>query len=323
MFHKVFSFVLVLLFASSNAFTAEYSRYLKNYSVEEGLSQSYVNQTLQDNYGYLWVATDYGLNRFDGYEFEKITGPDNVFANDGIIALHSLKNGSLIVSTYYTGAYFVDPLTLEATRFYDGKLVETKDEYLSIESVIEVKGDLILAIGRHLVSYSIASKQFKILFSLSEKQDLIRALFQKGEYIYFGTSKGLYVYHLETGGAGLTHHKPSSIKDTDDNNNVKYLAWDHRLGLLIGTVEGLFALKLDEKDAKPMQLIPDLNIWGVVRNADAFYIGSEKGLYRFDPMSFELNLLAQYSKRHPLVSNDAIKDIYQDDSGLLWLASES
>lgn len=323
MFHKVFSFVLVLLFASSNAFTAEYSRYLKNYSVEDGLSQSYVNQTLQDNYGYLWVATDYGLNRFDGYEFERVIGPDNVFANNGIIALHSLKNGSLIVSTYYSGAYFVDPLTLEATRFYDGKLVETKDEYLSIESIIEVKDDLILAIGRHLVSYSVADKQLKILFSLNENQDLIRTLFYKGEYIYFGTSKGLYVYHIETGGAGLTHHKPSNIQDTYDNNNVKYLAWDHRLGLLIGTVEGLFALKLDEKDAKPMQLIPDLNIWGVVRNADAFYIGSEKGLYRFDPMSFELNLLAQYSKRHPLVSNDAIKDIYQDDSGLLWLASES
>ncbi|MFY8351292.1 EAL domain-containing protein [Pseudoalteromonas sp. SSM20] len=323
MFHKVISFCLILLFAISNAYSAEYSRYLKNYSVEEGLSQSYVNQTIQDDYGYLWVATDYGLNRFDGYEFEQISGPDNIFANDGIIAIKKLKNGKLIVSTYYTGAYFLDPLTLDVTRFYDGKLIETKDEYLSVEEVIEIDDNLWLAIGRHLVLYDTSTNQMKIQFSLAEVPDLIRALYLKDEYIYLGTSKGLYVYHIETGGAGLTHHKPSELPDTDDNNNVKYLAWDHRLGLLVGTVEGLYAIKPHEADSKPRMLIPELNIWGVVRNANAFYIATEKGLYRFDPINLDLNLLAQFSKRHPLVSNNAIKDIYQDDSGLLWLASES
>ena len=119
MFHKVFSFLLILLITCS-ANAAEYSRYLQNYSVEDGLSQSYVNQTVQDDLGYLWIATDYGLNRFDGYEFEKITGPDNVFANDGIIAMYKLSNGQLIISTYYTGAYLLDPISLDVTRFYDG-----------------------------------------------------------------------------------------------------------------------------------------------------------------------------------------------------------
>ncbi|AIY66885.1 EAL domain-containing protein [Pseudoalteromonas piratica] len=322
MFHKVFSFLLILLITCSvNA--AEYSRYLQNYSVEDGLSQSYVNQTVQDDLGYLWIATDYGLNRFDGYEFEKITGPDNVFANDGIIGIHKLSNGQLIISTYYTGAYFLDPITLDATRFYDGKLIETKDELLSVEDALEEGNRLWLAIGRHLVLYDKESRNFSVVFSLGDSADLIRTLFHKDDYIYFGTSKGLYVYHIETGGAGLTSHKPSSLKDTQDNNNVKYLAWDHRLGLLVGTVEGLYAIKPNELVVKPRMLIPDLNIWGVVRNSNAFYIGSEKGLYRFDPITFDLSLLAQFSKRHPLVSNDAIKHIFQDDSGLLWLASES
>lgn len=291
--------------------------------MEEGLSQSYVNQTIQDDYGYLWVATDYGLNRFDGYEFEQISGPDNVFANDGIIAIKKMKNGKLIVSTYYTGAYLLDPVTLDVTRFYDGKLTESKDEFLSVEDALEIGDNLWLAIGRHLVLFDAKTKQFKIQFSLAEASDLIRTLFLKDDYIYLATSRGLYVYHLETGGASLTHHKPSELDDTQDNNNVKYLAWDHRFGLLVGTVEGLYAFEPNENVIKPRILINDLNIWGVVRNADAFYIASEKGLYRFDPITLDLRLLAQFSKRHPLVSNNAIKDIYQDDSGLLWLASES
>jgi len=43
---------------------------VQSLSIEDGLSQSVVNQTIQDRYGYIWVATEDGLNRFDGYEFE-------------------------------------------------------------------------------------------------------------------------------------------------------------------------------------------------------------------------------------------------------------
>ena len=38
-------------------------------SLEEGLSQSVVNTILQDRKGFLWVGTDDGLNRYDGYTF--------------------------------------------------------------------------------------------------------------------------------------------------------------------------------------------------------------------------------------------------------------
>ena len=39
------------------------------YSVKEGLSDNYVTSIQQDEQGYLWVGTDAGLNRFDGYTF--------------------------------------------------------------------------------------------------------------------------------------------------------------------------------------------------------------------------------------------------------------
>jgi ligand-binding sensor domain-containing protein len=43
----------------------------KNYSVNEGLSQSTINCILQDSIGYMWFGTRAGgLNRFDGYSFK-------------------------------------------------------------------------------------------------------------------------------------------------------------------------------------------------------------------------------------------------------------
>ena len=39
-------------------------------SLEEGLSQSTVQDVLQDSQGYIWLATEDGLNRYDGLSFK-------------------------------------------------------------------------------------------------------------------------------------------------------------------------------------------------------------------------------------------------------------
>ncbi len=39
------------------------------YDSADGLSQMAVNSIAQDRHGYLWIATQEGLNRFDGHEF--------------------------------------------------------------------------------------------------------------------------------------------------------------------------------------------------------------------------------------------------------------
>jgi len=44
-------------------------------STADGLSQTKVSQIVQDNQGFMWFGTQYGLNRYDGYNFK-------VFAHD-------------------------------------------------------------------------------------------------------------------------------------------------------------------------------------------------------------------------------------------------
>ena len=44
---------------------------LSNWTVEDGLSSNDVQDLLQDEDGFIWVATEHGLNKFDGYTFDK------------------------------------------------------------------------------------------------------------------------------------------------------------------------------------------------------------------------------------------------------------
>jgi two-component system sensor histidine kinase ChiS len=39
-------------------------------SSEDGLSQNTVTAIIQDQKGFMWFATQEGLNRYDGYEFK-------------------------------------------------------------------------------------------------------------------------------------------------------------------------------------------------------------------------------------------------------------
>ena len=65
------SFTLGLLWALAVPASAEPVRPIRfdHLWLEQGLSQSGVMDVLQDRQGYIWLATEDGLNRFDGYSF--------------------------------------------------------------------------------------------------------------------------------------------------------------------------------------------------------------------------------------------------------------
>jgi len=70
----------------------------RTYSIELGLSESVAHTIAQDDRGYIWVGTGYGLNRFDGIRFKQFYEEDGLSHN----RVHSLfqdQDGLIWVGT--------------------------------------------------------------------------------------------------------------------------------------------------------------------------------------------------------------------------------
>ncbi len=61
--------LLLLIGLPATGLFGQLSYHFRNYSAREGLTQNTVTCLFQDQQGFLWVGTQDGLNRFDGYEF--------------------------------------------------------------------------------------------------------------------------------------------------------------------------------------------------------------------------------------------------------------
>lgn len=87
---KQYYFFLLLFILQLPAISAHAQReqlFFKNFSVDQGLPSNEVYRILEDTSGYLWITTDRGIVRYDGYSFEEIPveGISEVYPWFGII----------------------------------------------------------------------------------------------------------------------------------------------------------------------------------------------------------------------------------------------
>ncbi|WP_299435741.1 two-component regulator propeller domain-containing protein [uncultured Aquimarina sp.] len=91
---------------------AEVTYNIKSYNVFNGLSNNWVSDIFQDEDGFMWFATQYGLNRFDGQSYEKYTytskNPKSLTGN-WVRSILQLSDGKLYIGTLGGGIDILDP----------------------------------------------------------------------------------------------------------------------------------------------------------------------------------------------------------------------
>ena len=98
------AFISIALLCGTTSVRAEIDRNARfdHYTIEDGLSQSTVDDVLQDHRGFMWFATQDGLNRFDGHSvkiYRVRTGDPTGLSNGFIYDILEDRLGNLWAAT--------------------------------------------------------------------------------------------------------------------------------------------------------------------------------------------------------------------------------
>lgn len=302
-------------------------------SPDEGLSEGYVNNLLIDDDGFLWLATEGGLNRYDGYEVTEIKGPDGIFTGTRLPYLFQDSTGLLWISHGNTGLYSLDLKTRQYTQRLEEKVLAEPSDVMQVDHIVEQdNGNLWMASTQNLRLFNRATGRIDLVFSISEmgtELDAIRRLLIHREHLYIAAVSGLYVLNINTRQYKHIEHTPFEKPREEQLNSKELYMLDSTL--FVGTVEGLFSLDVGniqsvidgiESQATPIEHIQYRNIWRLLHHRGMFYVATDEGLYVYD---YNLNLPTKLwefadDKKFEITDNN-IRDMVIDSQGNFWLAS--
>jgi len=109
-----FSWIFFCLLLPGQFFAQHTYFRFTHYGSEQGLQQSVIRKILQDKIGFLWIATENGLNRFDSYDFKPYRKKQNTNSlswNHIYCMEEDSTTGLLWLGTAFNGVDVLDPVT--------------------------------------------------------------------------------------------------------------------------------------------------------------------------------------------------------------------
>lgn len=331
---QFFSIIVLFVFFICGLFSQPAFAQVKRLSTSEGLSQSYVNTMLIDDSGYLWLSTEGGLNRYDGYQVVHIKGPNGELEDAIIDRIYQDPQGYIWIASLQAGLFRYDPNTDSYQQFI---AKPTTEEQIFSESVFSMVAldDKTLWLGRgwDFAKLDLETKQVTTIFEIPDRvrSSVIRDLYPYKGFIFIGTSNGAFVYEIASGKYRKLDHlqqEPTHIYQ----NYVKSFAVVDEQTLLVGAVRGLYQIDishLDEMFASPelafssKTLIDDLNIWTITPKETSITLGTDKGLFEFTPSNNELVKSTRLKDSGYTLADTSIIDLVEDKSGGMWLATKN
>ena len=300
---KWFNIYIVLLFLPYILYSQRQDFKFERITTEQGLSHAAAKSVLQDNRGFIWIGTEHGLNRYDGYTIKTFT--------------HDPENPNTI-SDNYIQALYEDP--------------EEKGKVLWIGTKSGLNRlDLE---NEHFTRFLHDSGD-----STSLSQNSVTSICKDdGGFLWIGTwSGGLNMYNKETGEFTRFQNDPNNPHSLNDNRVVSVYQ-DKDGNLWIGTFGCLN--KLDQSDVSTGKgTEAPLNVSQIVfehycldksggtindifeDHAGELWIASPMGLCTFDRKTKQFNHRHFRSDINKTATVRRANSIFEDAAGELWFAT--
>lgn len=312
---------------------------IKKLGLEKGLSNNYINDIVEDKKGYLWFATEEGLNKLEGNHFTSfykksgkvlnLTGNElncllddptepilwigtqrsglnafNYQTNQQIIYQHDKKNPNSICTNDITGIYPTSDGNLWITTYWQG-----------IDYLDKKTGKF-----THYNQTTIPELPSNTVWTLLDDN--------KGNlYIGHHAENGMSILSLKTKKVKNFTHDPNN-KKTLPHNNVQCIFKDNTGNIWAGTGRGLALFNpnteefiwLGEKNPSLSHLVYDIQqfnenqLWVATELGGIAIIDLSKTLFN---TAEEIHVIQAGNNEHNL-NNSTVRCLFQDSHQNIW-----
>ena len=322
---------------------ADQPMHFAHLGADDGLAQGSINAILQDSQGFIWLATQAGLDRYDGYSFSHISQkptPRGALPRSYVLAMAQDRFGTLWVGTNGGGLASRDASTglITANVKVRGSAVTTPNERIQHLYVDREDRVWVGTADAGVVMIDQAHGTFRRLrhdsrddASLSD--DSVRTVLEdRRGRIWVGTDKGLDRIDPLTGRVDRhpTRTEPE-VAAAPENTPVNTLLEDSDGVLWVGTTAGL--LRLDPRVAKAITYhhsdadatsLPSESVTALLEDeSHRMWVGTSDGLALWNRLTDRFSSYRHDGADPASLPSNEIHTLYQDRGGVIWVGTDS
>jgi len=301
---------------------------LKSYTTHDGLPSENVTCALKDSRGYMWIGTDNGLCRFDGYSFQNLVNiPGNTasISSNYINALAEDKNGKIWVGTM-DGLNVFDPNTEKFERFYHSDKVKQSLSNNKIFSILcDKEGTIWIGTDDGFDQFVAASHSFLIYkpnthgkFSIKGKS--VNAIVEDNKSnLWLGNWNG-GLNKFDKVNKHFANYPQAGSVQAKSPNDIWSLFYDTKKDCIwVGTYwSGLFCFDPNSLRYRRFSSHDNINIGAFCieqANDSSLVVGSNAGFYFVNKENGQWHKIGD-------ANSTADSYVYNDGAGIMWLCGK-
>src|SRR5574344_185263 len=290
----------------------------RHYSVDNGLQSSTVRAILQDKYGFVWLGTDEGLNRYDGTTIKKYIF-NHQSADQYVSCLFDAGNRIWIGSAqgitlydYTTESYA--PLhvkTRRGTRINTNITHITKDNDGNIWISTMEQGVFKYSIRMHtLDQYPMKKISGKVSHVMIDSDNQIWAISNWGTPAVWKLDKARNIFVPVNLKGSQADHYMSLCLFEDGANNLWLGTWEHGL------------MRIDKSGHTETCLAGAMHIHSITEYApNQLLVGCDDGLFLYNTTTKLWQVYTEDDANPFSISNRFVYPVVKDREGGVWVGT--
>lgn len=329
---KIKSYFLLLFFCALVILPA-YGRKdpaLPNFDIGKGLSNNSVNVLFQDSFGFLWIGTEDGLNKYDGYEFKVYRhnpSDKHSIAGNHIQAIVQDDQNNLWIGTKSSGLSMLDYSTGEFRSYFaDSNNPHALPENAVYGLLVDNRGRLWVKTQTYLSLFrgdALGFENYGHFHNVFNVREAFKypLVLESDTSILVGTNNGLNRFN--TASKQFTRF---SCLPTAQNigQEAVFDVWPYNKEFnLVATSSGLQILQFSEENGLPNCRISMVEPKTIVndilqlQNGEVL-LGTSGGLKELVVESFKHHSLQTVNDHIP---DAMVTSLFQDKTGIIWIGT--